>query len=441
MEKLHSVITKSPLSQEDKFAMAAPIDQHWVQRARVLTQALIISGTLNIGLLSTFVYFILKEKQAVVSSDRVLSSQEIKKSFTNDQILKTYSEFSFYDLLSALENKDLVEDGYAKRDLALACLTAFHCFPIAKVLGEGVLQKRIAQFRSETDSVELLVFSGLKDDHFEAVSQFAKTEKWPFTAQGLFLKIQKSEAPFDPSLLEAFYITSEFHRVHTLFQKSVPSMEKAALIDILKSGSWEKFREISEKLRTHQCFDEESSRDALISYALEFGSKVAAGALLQYQSEFFMKRLTDLQILAFFDLDLDQKQTLEMVAKELLLSPRSDMVRQKAASYLYSQAQEIMPQPYDHLASLRRFFPEKMAAQVKVLPVAVQVPATPPAPSVLKKAIPKALRVHKIEAGDSLWKIARKYGTSVEAIMKVNQMDSEKLKLGRTLQIPEASLR
>ena len=36
-------------------------------RAKWLTQALIISGTFNIGLISTFVYFVLKDKQEALA--------------------------------------------------------------------------------------------------------------------------------------------------------------------------------------------------------------------------------------------------------------------------------------------------------------------------------------------------------------------------------------
>src|SRR3989339_180084 len=394
--------------------MAPLLEQHWVQRARVLTQALMISGTLNIGLLSTFVYFILKEKQSVVSTELASLPREPKRSFTNDQILRDYSIASFQELLSNLDNKEFVEDGYTKRDLSLACLTAFHCFPLSKVLGENVLQKRVARFQGPAEPVELLVFSGLKDEHFEAVSQFARTEKWPLTTQGLFLVIQKSEMPYDPTLLEAFYITPEFHHIQTLLQKSIPSIEKSALIDILKSGSWEKLRETAEKLRLLQCFDEETARDVLVAYALGYKSKVAASALLQHQAEYLTKRLTDVQLLSFFDLDLDQKDSLESMAKELLLSPRSDLIRQKAAAFLYSLAQELIPQPYDHVSVLNRFFPEKIG-QMKNLQAVAPLPV-----SKVVEAV-KALRTHKIEAGDSLWKIARKYGTSVEAIMKLNQ--------------------
>jgi LysM repeat protein len=409
--------------------MNLPIEQHWMKRARVLTQALIISGTLNIGLLSTFIYFILKERQELLASEVQVVSTASKQSFTNDQILRAYSRASFQELLARLENKDLVEDGYAKRDLALACLTHFHYFPLSKVLGESDLQKRMTSFQSsETgEAMNLIVFSGLKDEHFKAVLRFARTERWPLTVKGLFLLLQKKNVPYDSSLLDAFYVTPEFHHIQTLLQKSAPSIEKSALVELIKAGSWERFEKISERLRHLQVYDEESSRNVLMTYAFGFGSKVAASALLQHQSEFVIKRLNDEQVLSFYDFNIDQQELLESMSKELLLSPRSDVVRQKAAAYLYSISQELMPQPYDHQHVLSRFFPEKIQSVQSVKPVLVE------------EKVSKQ-KVHVIQEGDSLWKIARKYGTTVEAIMKLNNLESERLRLNRKLEIPEKSL-
>ena len=410
--------------------MTLPLDQHWIQRARVLTQALIISGTLNIGLVSTFIYFILKEKQEVVSLERSLSSSASKPSFTNDQILKAYSRASFQELVILLGNKELVEEGYAKRDLALACLTTFHCFPLSKVLGESDLQKRVISFQGTTvdEKVELRVFSGLKDEHFEAVLQFARTEKWPLTTQGMFLLLQKTRPSYDASLLEAFYVTPEFHHMQALVQKSAPSIEKSALVDLLMAGTWEQLKKISEKLRLLQTYDEESSRNVLITYAFGFNSKIAISILLQHQREYVLKRLNDEQILSFFDLGGEQKESLESMSKELLLSPRSDVIRQKAASYLYSTVQELMPQPYDYQAALNRFFPERIQKDL-VIPASTQ--------AVPKIEVIRNSKIHVVQEGDSLWKIARKYGTTVDSITKLNRLESDRLKLGKKLEIPE----
>ncbi len=400
--------------------MDSSIEQHWMQRARVLTQVLIISGTLNIGFLSSFIYFILKEKESVVSFEpqKELVSNKIRYIFTNEEVLKAYFRASFQELVSVLENKDLVEDGYTKRDLALACLVEFHHFPLAKVLGEGLLQRRkvVCQQRKIT------VFPKLADEHFHAVLHFLRTEKWPLTSKGIFLTLQKKKPPYEPSLLEAFYVSSEFHHVQSLVQKSIPSLEKSALAEIFLSGSWNKFKEVEEKLRAEQTYDLETSRDLLLTYALECKSIIAAHSLLLHQGDYIMKRLNDAQLLTLFDLNIDVPEALSAMAKELLLSPRSDTVRQRAAVFLYSEAKEIMPQPYDHATVLRRFFPNKV-------------------PEVVIQSSPKAepitmFRIHTVQERDSLWKIARKYGTSVEAIMQLNHLESDRLKLGKNLKIP-----
>jgi peptidoglycan endopeptidase LytE len=42
---------------------------------------------------------------------------------------------------------------------------------------------------------------------------------------------------------------------------------------------------------------------------------------------------------------------------------------------------------------------------------------------------------HKVKNGDSLWVIAKKYGTSVEKIKTLNGLKSEKLQIGQILKI------
>jgi LysM repeat protein len=406
--------------------MNSSLEQHWMQRARALTQALIISGTLNIGLISTFIYFTLKDKQSVVSQEVPAVSPISKSSFTNEQVLGSCMQASFSELLAMLSSEELLEEGYTRRDLAIACLTAFHHFPLTKVLGEAVLQKRKISFPlKEGDRIELLVFPGLNTEHFEAVLQFASTEKWPLTSKGLFLALKNSDLPYDPSLLEALYTTSEFHHIYILLQKGIPALERSVLVDLLQTGAWDKMKEIAEKLRVLQCYDIEACREVLMTYALNFQSKVAGRLLLQHHAEYILKRLNDEQLLAFFDLHVEQEEFLQPLAKELLLSPRRDEVRQKAAAFLYAMAQEMMPHPYDHQAALQRFFPER-----SVRPVLHMV--AKPQPIQLH-------RIHTIEAGDSLWKIARKYETTVDAISRLNHLDSDRLKLGKKLQIPEPS--
>lgn len=48
-------------------------------------------------------------------------------------------------------------------------------------------------------------------------------------------------------------------------------------------------------------------------------------------------------------------------------------------------------------------------------------------------------RTHKVEDGESLWGIARKYDVTIDAVREANDMDSETIQPGQTLRIPRAS--
>jgi LysM repeat protein len=45
-------------------------------------------------------------------------------------------------------------------------------------------------------------------------------------------------------------------------------------------------------------------------------------------------------------------------------------------------------------------------------------------------------RTHRVEAGESLWGIARKYGVSAASIRRANKLDGDRVRTGDTLVIP-----
>jgi LysM repeat protein len=49
---------------------------------------------------------------------------------------------------------------------------------------------------------------------------------------------------------------------------------------------------------------------------------------------------------------------------------------------------------------------------------------------------PTARRTHRVEAGETLWAIARRYGVSMDAIRSANDLDGDTVRLGQTLVIP-----
>ncbi|MFI5333922.1 MAG: LysM peptidoglycan-binding domain-containing protein [Chlamydiales bacterium] len=410
-------------------------DDTWVSKTRKLTQMLIISGTLNIALLATFVYSLVKNNQvAVPIALEPIAMEKGAFRVANEQLLQAYSLLPFSDLLLRLEGKELVEDGYTTRDLALACLVAFHHFNVERALGGGALQKRYIPFRSSDnqEQIPLTIFPGLADFQYEAIQHFARSEKWPFTPQGLFFEIQRT-LERDPTLLEAFYLTPHFHTVNLLFTRSGFRIDKKLLVEMLAQGSWTTLNNFTEEQRRAQDLSPEKCRQFLVSY-IEGRSPLAARVLLEIDLEFVSKRLGDFQLLTLFDLLPLNAPNVAPLAKELIVSPRCDAIWKRAASLLYTIAAEPVPEPYDHLRTLERF------AAHALPPLPIPPPPRPftPISSAEPQAKPaKGRRVHTIQVGDSLWKIAKKYKVTVEALKRQNRLESEKLRIGKQLEIPE----
>lgn len=375
----------------------------WMKKAKWLTQALILSGTLNIGLVSTFVYFVLQEKQSAISFDLkpLTSALAPNPHLTNKFLVLSYSTLSFSELLLRLEDKELVEEGYAKRDLALACLVNFHHFNLEGALGGLLIQQRTIKFSHDEggEIIDLAIFPGLADYQFQAIAQFAKTEKWPYTSEGLFFEIKRAPV-LDPTLLEAFYLTPEFHSVATLFTRGGLNVAKEEIIALLKEGDFQFLEAFTKEQKTAQDLSPNRLKAFLASY-LNVHSKKAASWLLAIDPEFMCKRLDDAQTLEALSLVTEKTKALEAFAKELLISPRSDAVWKKAASVLYSFGGQPMPEPYDHNTSLAKFCPhlvtpKKIEQVVQVIPAKKMPEKIPLKKEKEKEPAPVAKKIHTI---------------------------------------------
>ncbi len=185
------------------------MEQPWLSRMKWLAAALIISGALNIAFLATFVAFLFQDRRLQIPKPASASSE---KHATNISLLRAYCTLPFQELLLRLENQDLAEDGYTRRDLALACLVSFHHFNLNSALGTKIFPKRLIAFTDSQglERIEIPIFQGLSDYQFEAILRYAKTEKWPLTTKGLFYELKKASHIKDPSLLEAFARSPEY---------------------------------------------------------------------------------------------------------------------------------------------------------------------------------------------------------------------------------------
>jgi len=379
---------------------------------RFLTLALIISGALNVVFLAAFAFSMFQEPTVFQSIARPKSKVQ---ETSNGQLIGSMGRLTFRELVSFLTNRDLVDDGYSKRDLAVAALVAFHHFNIEKALCARPSQVRT--FVSGEQSID--VFPGLSEDQFEAIIRFAYQEKWPLTAKGLFNLLQARQSQKDDSLEQAFLVTPEFYALQVLFQKTGAPQETDTLLSLVCEGSWDLLENLSREQSQVLDFSLEKRRALLLSY-LSLHSPTAAQLLLRTDFAFALKKLEDRSILDMLTLLKRQSEEGTLFCIELLKSARSDSVWQAAAMTLYAYAGEMPTLPVDPKAVLARFTSTKSSAPALAQPIA-----------------PTVSRYHVVKEGESLWKISRQYKVKVDEIVKLNELERDSLFPGMTLKLPQ----
>ena len=456
----------------------SPDSSLFIKRIHRLSQALIISGALNIGVLSMLLYWMLRERPPTPYCELKPASFEQQQIPLADQrgcpeVLTQLSQLSVSQLINRLSHTRQIENGYAERDLALACLMAFHHFDIQRALPKNAQpqQKRLLAWKpkGEDSSATLIVYPDLTQQQFDSLIKFAKNERWPFTAQGLFslLQVQKEKNDLNETLIETFVLTPEFWTVELLFNRSGQHANKQEILTLLLEGNWIILKQFVDQQRQVHDSSDARRQKFLLDYLKE-GSQSAAILLLKIEWDFSVKKLNDQQAIAILQLMPTHQTESMQFAKEMLLSPRSTKVWQQASQWLYTCSGEPMPKKWNHQEALARFVSEKpinalISKPIGITPIASPLPmvhpkvmvpepiksAPPPQiapiatkqPSINRKILPPSpakLCVYVIQERDSLWKIARRFGVKVEELKVLNEMKSDLLKPGTTLKIPDA---
>lgn len=410
-----------------------------VKKIRWLTQILIISLSANVSLLATLCYFVVRDKSTTLnthSSDRKRwfskCSKRAQFSKSNEELLISYANLSFSELTSLLSDRELVEEGYAKRDLSLSALVNYHDFDIEKALGGYTPEKRKIELSSQRSGVSesIDIYPGLSDFHFAALVDFIKIERWPLTPQGIFHKLQKAEKGVDPSLLQLFTTLPGYRSIKAIFSRSHADITEGELIALLRSGEWglvEKYSQIDEKT-------EEGATDLrreLLGEYLQKGSRLAAHFLLKFDSDFALKKMDNQEVSTLVELSSRKQLMGKKFAIDLLASRRPDRVRELAAKYLYEVEGEEMPVPFSYTAAMMRFAPEYTEIEEE------RVYAVSMEKMVEETAHDPQMTVHTVSAGDNLWKIAKKHGISIQSLRDENNLESDVLRPGQQLYIPD----
>jgi LysM repeat protein len=473
-----------------------PDPSFFIKRIRHLSQALILSGALNIGVLSLLLYWMLRERPPTPYCELKPASFEQQQIPLADQrgfteVLTQLSQLSFSQLVDKLAQTQLIENGYAERDLALSCLVAFHHFNVQRSLPKNAQphQKRLLVWKpkGEGSSITLEIYPDLTQEHFDALIQFARTEHWPLTAEGLFLQLQKQKEKneLNEQLVETFFLTPEFWTVELLFNRSGQLNNKQEILTLLLEGNWTILKQFVDRQRQVHDSSDARRQKFLLDY-LKVGSSSAAVLLLKMEWDFSVKKLDDQQVMSILQLAPVELPESMRFAKEMLTSPRSVKVWREASKWLYAQADEPMPAQWNYQAVLARFVPEKptieliskpphpsptlptslpmtrskviVAAPIQSVSVAklVKVNSEPEKKKVIKaeKVLSKVavenqneskknllspsvkLQVYVVEQGDSLWKIAHRFGVKVEELRARNELMSDTLKVGTVLKNP-----
>lgn len=381
-----------------------------MEKFKLLSLSLIASVSLNVGLIAA--YFV-ADRPSIAS----LGSPKKETVVTNAKIFHAMEHLSFRELVSFLTNRELIEDGYTKRDLALAALVAYHHFNLEKALAASPIQVRTLLL-SKGQTID--VFPGLNEEQFEAIIRFAYQERWPLTAKGLFVHLQNQKPPREESLEQALMLTPELLSLRVLFQKTKTPQEPAVLLQLASQGNWEILETLHKEQSRVLDFSEEKRRSVLLSY-LKMHSEEAAHLLLKTDFTYALKRLDDKQILDLLALLKKQSEEGSKFCLELLRSARSDAIWQAAALTLYSYAGEMPALPIDPQTVLARFAPETK-------------------PTFAKVVVPESTaRFHVVQEGESLWKISRQYKVSVDQIVQLNGLENHSLFPGMTLKLPQGT--
>ncbi len=395
--------------------MDTTFTQRWIRKFRILTLSLIFSGALNIGLIAAFLAVVWQNKQPTFAFAQAAPQNPLLAS-SNAHIIQELSQLSFRELCACLTNKDLLEEGYTKRDLALAVLGTYRHIDVEKALSGSLHQRRILSLAPD-QTIEL--YPGLTDEQFKAILQFVYLEKWPLTAEGLFKLVQKTKQPRDASLDAAFSMTSQFYALQLLFQKTDAPQETSSLIRLASEGSWDLLDRFAREQTQMLDLSVEKRRRLLLSY-LSLRSPSAADLLLRTDFDFVLKKLDDQGIVDV--LDLAAGDELEPFCKALLQSPRSDVVWQNSLKRLYARLGQPLPASLNLQEEVARF-----------------TGSAPSAPAVLEEPLSKELpswTFYTVQEGDTLWKISRLHQIKIDTLIQSNELEKDRLYPGMTLRIP-----
>lgn len=320
------------------------LEQVLSKRSRILIHALIISGTLNLALIATFVTFVIKERKAIVVPAAQVSERVKEVWLKNEEVLREFASMSYDILVCELYDTTHVEEGQRRCDLALAALTHYHDFDVEKAFAGFPVEQRKVVFGEES----MILFLRISTERLEGVRLFSQREVWPLTPKGLFKQIQNKEG-IPESLKEAFISTNEFFEIKRMIGRLPYAISDDTLFNLIAMGDWESVETFSNK--------------DLVSFLvprMESGSKLAAYLLVLEEREYALKSLDDGQMEKLLSLLTEKTPAVESFLREVGDGIRADYIKEFVGKPLGNLPRHYQVQSGDNLWKISRMFDVKV---------------------------------------------------------------------------------
>lgn len=413
-------------------------------RSRRLVQALSASLVINL-VLSLFCMYEWHEsgysllRKLEFQPEEVVACTSIGASLSLQEALTTFADKPVSELIQLLRDESIIVDGYRARDLALGCLYSYHHFDMHKVLTGALRPKQERQIQGKESQVSL--FPGLSCEHFLILSRFAETERFPWTAEGLFCHLKQNSQ--DPVLQAAFSQTKEYMAIDQFFSRSGDRIAREQLMEMVLAGSWKMVTDYE----VRKDFSRKARQELLLAYALS-SSKAAAEILMLKEREFAIHKLDDQATITLLGLLEEHPSLCQEYALALLESQRKDEVWKCATEKLLAVSEKLKHAEKSYSrAEILALFGKKvkgLATQqiAKATPKVTPKAATKPVQKQIQKQIQKQVqkqvkeRIYVVQSGDNLWKISRKFHVEIKEIRLANNLQSDALKPGSVLRIP-----
>lgn len=468
------------------------------KKMRLLTISLMISGALNIGLVATGLFTKAQEVDPKIAIRPVnLEGKNLETGI--ERCLSQMEKLSFHELVSFLTNRETVDEGYSKRDLSLASLVAFHHFHLEKALSFKPSQRReitIGEKKIELfpglaeDQYEGIIrFAYEEKWPLTGAGLYKLLKKWPDTKDetlvqafivtpefhALQVLFQKSESPqLVSSLIQLitegpWEVLDQFTRQQAQLFDLSPERRRTLLLSYMAIGSKtaakilleSDFAFISKRLEDKGIIGmlslltektpeaERLCLELLRSPRSDLVWTSAANNLYLYAGEVPPQPIDQKEAISRFAANVntnrgatapseypaDKANTTNPSQKGIPSTQRGGPVQKSTAP-----TQDPVSLPRDN--SKGSPLPPKTTPKQKnseIIPL--QREQTPRIPEKTPKGPAQSHETsisikHVVKDGESLWKISRQYNVKVDDILRVNQMEKDRLYPGMILIIP-----